>query len=86
MSIKILIDTTNATAEELESLKQLIDTDLYFTNKLRAEKNIEVVVLGEYEKRVAINNGCTIKVGMDEKVIIGAIPREVAEKTHSAKG
>ncbi len=79
MAIKILLDITKATPEEMENFSQVMNDQEFFLTKLFNEDNIEVVRFTEKDEQIAKDNGCTLAVGLEKNVILGCFPREVAE-------
>lgn len=85
MAIKILLDTTKATQEEMKRFNQIMGDGEYFLTRLFNEDNIEVIKFTKQDEEVAKDNGCTLAVGLERKVILGYLSREVAENMAKIK-
>ncbi len=80
MAIKIVIDTTEATEEELKNFDELLKDQRFYIHQFYTDKNIKTLLYGEIEKQIAKDNGCTISVALEPDVVLGYRSREEAEK------
>jgi len=74
--IKIIIDTSDATNEEIEALEDLVplENKKHYFNK----NNIFVDTITKNDIAIANANNTTIKSGLKKEVILGCVPRDIA--------
>ncbi len=82
MSIKIIIDTTEATTDETKRLDELLEGKEFLLTTLFNDENIEVFKYTKRDNQIAKDNNCTISVGLNPSVIYGNMTRELAESLY----
>jgi len=75
--IRVVIDTSEATQQEIEEFEKIVPirTSKYFFTK----NNVEVTELTKDDVVIAKTNNTYIKTGLYKAIILGQVPREMAD-------
>lgn len=80
MAIKIVIDMTNATKEEINRFEEIAQDKDFFFSKLFNEENIEVNIYNTEHQKIATDNNVIISAGLEPKYLMGYFDRNTVEK------
>lgn len=74
MSIKIIIDNTNATEDDIKTLNEIFSfaQNMYYFDKA----NIDVIELTTEDKKIAASNNTSIEENLSYSVIVGTQKRQ----------